>query len=411
MQERKPLHILFLSVFFIVSVGGAFIGGYTLGHKKSTIILNAPTIKNQDAAFPVTQADFAPFWNAWALLDQKFASAKATSTKPVTDQEKVWGAIQGLAGSLGDPYTVFFPPEQNKSFKESIAGEFSGVGMEVGMRDRILTVIAPLKGSPSELAGVKVGDKILKIDKETTANLSVEDAVERIRGKKGTTVTLNLYRESRKEPFDISIVRDIIQIPTIDTEVKDGVFIVRLYSFTAQSPDLFRAALQKFTEAKTDKLILDLRGNPGGYLEAAVDMASWFLPAGKTIVRESFKDRPEEIYRSKGYNIFGDNLKMVILVNGGSASASEILAGALHEHGRAKLVGEKTFGKGSVQELVPVTDDTSLKITIARWLTPDGVSISESGIIPDTVVAPAKEGEKELDPQQKKAFEILNNWK
>ena len=190
---------------------------------------------------------------------------------------------------------------------------------------------------------------------------------------------------------------------------KNDVFIIRLYNFSANSPSLFRESLREFAVSGKDKLILDLRGNPGGYLEAAVDMASWFLPAGKVIVREDFGKKAEPVvYRSKGYDVFNESLKMVILVNAGTASASEILAGALSEHGKAKLVGEKTFGKGSVQELVKVTSDSSLKITVARWLTPNGVSISKNGLKPDIEVPITKEDlENKRDVQIDKAIQLL----
>lgn len=283
--------------------------------------------------------------------------------------------------------------------------------MEIGIRDRTITVIAPLKGTPAFNAGIKSGDKVIKIDGAPTNDMSVEKAVSLIRGPKGTTVALGIYREGEKEPLEFKVVRDVITIPTIDTEKrKDGIFVIRLYSFSAGSPQLFRNALQEFINSGSDKLILDLRNNPGGYLEAAVDMASWFLPQGKAIVsEENKKSGDSQIFRSKGYNIFTDKLKMVVLINGGSASASEILAGALSEHKIARLVGEKTFGKGSVQELVKITPETSLKVTVARWLTPNGVSISEGGLKPDVEVKIKKEdAEKGRDTQMEKAVDTLN---
>ena len=240
--------------------------------------------------------------------------------------------------------------------------------------------------------------------------MTLEKAVSLIRGKKGTEVRLTLARSSTPTPFEIKIVRDTITIPTVDTEFREnGVFVISLHNFSAVSPDLFREALRDFVISRSTKLVLDLRGNPGGYLEAAVDMASWFLPAGEVIVREEAgRNGAGDVFRSRGYNIFNNKLKMVILVNGGSASASEILAGALQEHHKATLVGEKTFGKGSVQELFPVTGDTSLKITIARWLTPNGVSISEGGLKPDVEVKITEEDiKKQKDPQMDKAIELL----
>ncbi len=200
------------------------------------------------------------------------------------------------------------------------------------------------------------------------------------------------------------------RLKTGDTGLrKDGIFVIRLFSFTATAPELFRSALRKFVESGSHKLIVDLRGNPGGYLDAAWDMASWFLPAGDIIVTEDFGGKDtNKIYRSKGYNIFGKDLQMIILVDGGSASASEIFAGALQEHGKAKLVGVKTFGKGSVQELIPVTADTSLKVTIARWLTPSGHNLSHDGLNPDVAVSiTQKDIDTKNDAQMNKAVEIL----
>ncbi len=366
--------------------------------------------------------DLAPLWKTWYVLNERFVSA--STTERVEDQEKVWGMVQGLAASYGDPYTTFFPPEESKKFEEEISGNFEGVGMEIDVKDGVLTVVAPLKESPAEKAGVHAGDQVLAIDGKPSDGLSVEGAIKRIRGPKGTTVVLSILRAG--ESLEISVVRDVIQIPTIRTKGvakgggvveeagelrEDGIFVIQLYNFAANSVFDFRQALRAFIDSGSNKLILDLRGNPGGYLEAAVDMASWFLPAGTVIVSEDFGGKKEDhSYRSKGYNVFSKDLKMVVLVNRGSASASEILAGALQEHGVATVVGERSFGKGSVQELVPITSDTSLKVTIARWLTPKGNSISETGITPDIEVKITKEDlEKQADPQFDKAVEILNN--
>lgn len=317
-----------------------------------------------------------------------------------------------MVASLGDPYTTFFPPVESKSFNEAISGHVEGVGMQVDVRDGALTVISPVKGSPAYRAGVKANDKILKIDQRDTKGITAEEAVKLIRGEKGTSVNLTFSRVGVASPIVLSIVRDVINIPTVDTEIKGDVFILRLYSFSAISPDLFRDGLREFVESGKSKLIVDLRGNPGGYMEAAVDMASWFLPAGKIVVKQDFrKEQDAQIYRSKGYNIFTDKLKMVILIDGGSASASEILSGALHDHGIATLVGTQSFGKGSVQELVDITDSpkTSLKVTIAKWFTPNGISISHQGLTPDVVVKlDEAEYKKGNDTQLNKALEILS---
>ena len=401
----------------ILALGAIFVSGLYLGFKIDSKQASPPESLINTEADISSEVDFAPFWKVWQVLDEKFVPTKVSTSTSVsvatsTVQDRVWGAIGGLTGSLGDPYTVFFPPEESKSFEAEISGNFEGVGMEIGIKNEVITVVAPLKGNPAQKAGILAGDKIISIDGQSTINMSVDKAVKLIRGKVGTKVKITVAREGKKEPLEFTITREVINIPTVDTEIRDGVFIIKLYNFYSASPNLFREALREFIESDSDKLILDLRGNPGGYLEAAVDMASWFLPLGKVIVSEDFgKNAPNQIYRSKGYDIFNSNLKMVALVDGGSASASEILAGALKEHGIAKLVGTKTFGKGSVQEVVKITPETSLKVTIARWLTPLGNSISENGLVPDfEVKLTPEEFSKGKDPQTDKAIDVLKNW-
>lgn len=400
-KARKVIFLVLLLILF-------FSFGVCVGFNNRPETVTAVDISNKDNSV-VNSADFAPFWKTWNLINEKYPNASKISS-----QERIYGAISGLVGSLKDPYSVYFNPNDTKTFEDDIAGSFSGVGMEVGIKDKILTVISPLKDTPAYKAGIKSGDKILKIDKVATYGLTVEKAVELIRGKKGTTVTLTIFNDDSKDSKDIVVTRDVINLPTLDTEQRpDGIFVIKLYSFSANSMDLFRGAMKKFYESKSDKLLLDLRGNPGGYLDAAVNMASWFLPEGKPVVIEdSGIDIKKKIHRSEGYNIFSDKLKFVILINSGSASASEILAGAMQDYGIAKLVGEQSFGKGSVQEVVNVTPDTILKITIAKWLTPKGTSISEKGLTPDYVVEfTKKDEESKKDPQLDKAVELLTNWK
>ena len=385
---------------------GFFIFGICIGFYNSSEI-NKITIPNKNAPVEIG-ADFEPFWKVWNIINDKYPQANK-----ITDQERVNGAISGLVNSLNDPYSVFFSSNDAKMFEDDIAGSFSGIGIEIGIKDKTLTVIAPLKDTPAYKAGIKSGDKILKIDKINASDLNTESAINLIRGEKGTTVALTIFRDGEKEPREIKIVRDIINVPTLDTELrKDGIFVIKLYSFSANSADLFRGALKKFYEFKTDKLLLDLRGNPGGYLEAAVDMASWFLPEGKTIAIEDYGDKTKQkIHRSRGYDIFTDKLKFVILIDNGSASASEIIAGAMQDHRRAKIVGDQSYGKGSVQEVVDITPDAILKITVAKWLTPNGTSISEKGLTPDYKVENTqKDADADKDPQMEKAVKLLNNW-
>ncbi|MEK7461689.1 MAG: S41 family peptidase [Patescibacteria group bacterium] len=404
-MEFLKRHTALLILGTIIAIA-SFNLGFNAGEKSlSTTVVG---IENMTEGEP-SNVDFAPFWKVWNLINTKYVPT-STTTKDVNSQEKVWGAIQGLTNSLDDPYTVFFPPVESELFASDIRGNFEGVGMEIVAKEGAITVVAPLKNSPAAKAGIMAGDRIIKIENKETSGLSTEEAVQLIRGPKDTRVTLTIFRNGIKEPFEIKVIRDVIDVPTINTKkLPGGIFVIELYNFSAQSPNLFRLALREFILLGDNKLILDLRGNPGGYLEAAIDMASWFLPSSKVIVREDFgSSREEKIYRSKGYDIFNESLKLVILVDGGSASASEILAGALSEQGRAILVGDKTFGKGSVQELIDITADTSLKVTIARWLTPNGVSISKNGIEPEYLVKyTLKNREAEHDPQLEKAIEIL----
>jgi carboxyl-terminal processing protease len=382
MNKNTRLKIVVGSILLAVAI---FFVGFYIGGKSEAQSVSAESVLNNDATASTT-ADLAPFWKVWKTLEEKFVQTHANKT--VTDQDKIWGAIQGLAASYGDPYTTFFPPEESKSFNEEIQGNFEGVGMEVGIRDDVLTVVAPLKNNPAYKAGIKSGDQILKINGTSTATLSVDEAIKLIRGPKGTKVVITVARKDVKDPIDFTLVRETIDIPTLDTEILPGnIFVISLYNFSQSSADLFRGALRQFVSSGSHKLVLDLRDNPGGYLEAAVDMASWFLPMGKTVVTEDFgSTTPQDVYKSRGYNIFNKNLQMLILTNGGSASASEILAGALQQYHVARLIGEQTFGKGSVQELLPITSDTSLKVTVARWLTPNGAWISEKGLTPDIIV-------------------------
>ncbi len=386
---------------FLIFVLGAHFGA--LGNERRAPRMNVLNIDEKDL-------DLGPFWQVWNTLEDRFAPASST-TPPVSSDDKIYGAIAGLAASYRDPYTVFLPPAESKFFNEEINGSFGGVGMEIGIEGGVLTVVSPLKGTPADKAGVKPGDKIVAINGVLTQGISVDEAVKNIRGEIGTSVEVSFAREGEKELLVKNLVRAVIEIPTVETKVtKEGVFVIELYNFSAVSPNLFRGALREFVLSGSDRLIIDLRNNPGGFLEAAIDMASWFLPTGKVVVTEDFGREGEEdqVYRSKGYDVFNENLKMVILINEGSASASEILAGALREHGKATLIGQKSFGKGSVQELLPITDDTSLKVTVAHWLTPDGNSISNGGITPDVEIELTPENTKDgADPTLDAAVKYL----
>jgi carboxyl-terminal processing protease len=388
----------------IALVGALFGAGAYVGYSRAPSIQKVLSITNKEPTV-ATSASFDTFWKVWSILNEKSIYAGK-----VTDQDRVWGSVKGLASSMGDPYTVFFPPSENKLFAEEIQGSFGGIGAEIGVKDNVLTVVAPLKNTPAWDAGLKTGDKIIKINTTSTNGMSADKAISLIRGPKDTVVTLVVLRPGENKTRDFKITRKNIDIPTIDTELRaDNIFVIKLYSFTANSSSLFGDALEKFQASGSHKLIVDLRGNPGGYLDAAVNIASWFIDEGKVVVSEDFGGKEKPVYyRSHGPRLFNDKLQMVVLVDGGSASASEILAGALQQNHVATLIGETTFGKGSVQELVPITDDTSLKVTVAHWLTPNGTSISLKGLDPDIKVPyTAKDADSKRDPQMDKAISVL----
>lgn len=398
----------------VLLAAAAFFSGLNIGVGSTNNISNEAGIFSlfHSPASGSEEVDMTEFWEVWRLLEEKYVSS--TTTDAISEQDRLHGAIQGLVRSYEDPYTVFLPPSDAYMFEEDISGNFGGVGMEVGLRDDLVTVIAPLPNTPAAKAGIVSQDVIVEIDGTSTDGMSIDEAVRLIRGEPGTTVDLRIYREGEVEFLDITIERENIAIPTIETKQEDGVFIITLYSFNAIAQREMIEALEEYAEGDSRKLVLDLRGNPGGFLQSAVAIASYFLPQGKIVVQENFGEGlQEEVYRSQGRTL-GEYApeEMLVLVDGGSASASEILAGALQEHGVAKLMGEQTFGKGSVQELVSLEDGSSLKVTVARWFTPNGVSISEGGLTPDIFVERTPQQVIEgVDPQLEAAIAYLNGDK
>lgn len=322
-------------------------------------------------------------------LDNKFIFWKASSTAP-TDEDFEYAVIQGYVSAYKDPYTIFMPPVEAKSFTENVQGSFGGVGMSVGMKDGNIVVIAPLKDSPAMKAGIKAGDIIIDVDGTNVIGRNSDEAVNMIRGPIDTNVVVKVVRKGEQQPRTFTITRKEIKIPTLDTEVKNGVFLIRLYNFSAESAVLFEKAVEASKQSGQKYVLIDLRGNPGGYLEAAVQISSFFLPEGSVVVSE--KQGVEQTvvnHRSAGFPGIGANRKIGVLIDEGSASASEILAGALQDTKIATVFGTKSFGKGSVQELINFEGGSALKVTIAKWFTPSGTSISEHGITPDVEVLQA----------------------
>ncbi|MFZ2500392.1 MAG: S41 family peptidase [Minisyncoccia bacterium] len=419
-MESKDVHsrgssVAARGVSFALVAAVAFLAGFSMGAggPTSTIITHIPLLGDGLDATPDQRADLTAFWKAWNALEANYVITHASSTLPST-KERLYGAISGLANSYGDPYTVFFPPKESKAFAESISGSFAGVGMEIGNKNGVLTVIAPLKDTPAQAAGIKAGDQIAAIDGKTTNGLAVEAAVLLIRGPIGTTVAFTIVRNGK--PLDIKVVRDTIQIPETDDglDTTSGVYHIALFEFTSNSADLFARALDRFKASGSKKLVVDLRGNPGGYLDASVDIASHFLASGTTIVTEDFGDNKKgDAHVSLGYNDLPAGTKVVVLIDTGSASASEILAGALQDNHAATIIGTKSFGKGSVQTLMGL-DGGSLKVTVARWITPAGHWIMGNGVTPDIIVpylAPGATTTPKVDPQMARAVRFLTTGK
>lgn len=390
----------------IIVLAMVFFGGFAIGEKSAP----QPTVHdriffNKELGKPET-IDFSLFWQALRQLEENYVESDK-----IDYQELLYGAISGMTDSLGDDYTIFLKPERTDSFVKRVSGNdsFEGVGMEIAIKGKILTVVAPLEGTPAYRAGIKAGDKILKIDGRPTDDLLLEEAVSLIRGERGTQVTLVVNRVSLDAPKEITITRDVIDVPVMRWEMfENGIAYIKIYQFTSNLPSKFEDAVSDILKNNAEKIILDLRNNPGGYLEVATEIASWFVPKGEVVLKEEFKDGRINEYKSKGYKHL-QNFSVVVLVNKGSASASEILAGALRDTKGVKLVGEQTFGKGSVQTLERFNDGSSLKITVAKWLTPSGISIADEGLKPDIEIELSQEDfDNDRDPQLKKAIEILS---
>lgn len=345
--------------------------------------------------------DFSIFWDAWQVLEDKYTLA------PLDYKKMVYGAVSGMVNSLDDPYTVFMSPDENSMFNQDMKGSFGGVGTEIGFRDGFLTVIAPLKGSPAEKAGILSGDKIVKVDDKEIIGMNIDEAVLLIRGEKGTKVKLTIVREGDKDFREIEVVRDVIVVNTVDWKMMEGkIAYISINQFKEDTGVEFDNKISEILSEEPKGIILDLRNNPGGYLNVSINIASRFIDKGKAVVIQEEKGNKDE-YKAVGGKRF-ENIPVVVLVNEGSASASEILAGALRDNNNVKLVGKKTFGKGLVQEMEKLKDGSAIKVTIAKWLTPNGVDINHDGIHPDFEVNITEEDFKAgKDPQLDKAMELF----
>ncbi len=349
-------------------------------------------------------ANFSLFWNVWNDVHQKYAGK-------INDQQLVYGAISGMVNGLGDPYTVFMNPSDAKQFSQDIQGQFYGIGVEIGVQNSTLVVISPLDGSPAQKAGIKAGDTIVKINGQDVSNMTLDQAVAAIRGQKGTTVKLTILPKGASSTSDVSIVRGLIEVKSVNWSIKNGnIGYVRISQFSDDTVSLMQQALNSFKKQNVKGVILDLRDNPGGYLTGAQDVASMFISKGIVVSEKDKQGQVTSLFATG--NVILPQTPLVVLVNGGSASAAEIVSGAIQDDKRGTLVGEKTFGKGSVQDVLDLVGGSSLKVTIAHWLTPKGHMIDKKGIEPDVIVplssADAAAGK---DPQLDKAISILNGQK
>ena len=403
-KVSKKLLKLF-AVILLLCLGTSL--GFYFGQKEAERrVINS--FFTQGAQEDVKSLDFTLFWNAWQTLKENFIDKAKFD-----NQKMLYGAISGMVQSLDDPYTIFMDPQDSKKFLEDVSGKFEGVGMEVGKKKGQLQIIAPLEGTPAQKAGLRPGDKIIKVNDEFTTDMTVEEVVSKIRGDKGTQVTLSIFRDGWDNTKDFKLIRDVIEVPSLKWEMKDGdIAYIELYQFSEKAGSDFRKAALEILRSPAKKIVLDLRNNPGGYLEVAKDIAGFFLEKDSLVVIEDFGAKAEQKkYLTNGNDIFS-NMPLVILINQGSASASEILAGALRDNRQIKLIGETSFGKGSVQQIENLEGGSSLKITVAKWLTPNGQSISDQGLKPDIEIEITDEDyQNEKDPQLDKALEIIKEMK
>lgn len=403
-QRRRRLVSL---IFGVVLVGLAFAAGMRTEAVRSersvASVVDGRLVNRPGAVVRGKDIDFALFWNVWDTLKKEYVDSGA-----LTDNKLFYGALQGMVQSTGDPYTVFMDPDQAKEFRDDLSGTFEGIGAEIGFRDNALAIMAPIDDMPAMKAGVRAGDKIFAIDGKSAAKLPLDEAIKAIRGPKGSKVTLTLIRDKVEKPIDITIVRDTVVVKSVRGTWReaDKVYVIRVSNFNDETEKLFLQAVDEALAKKARGVVLDLRNNPGGYLETAVQMASEWIPKG-VIVSQEYGNKEKVEEQSTGSGRLAA-MPTIVLINGGSASASEIVAGALKDYGKAQLIGEKSFGKGSVQVLKQLPDDSVVKVTTAKWLTPKGSYIHEKGIEPDiSVERTIEDRQADKDPQFDRALKEL----
>lgn len=389
----------------LLLLAGVFRLGYVSG--KQGFTFNPKEFKIINRNDQPQNVDYGLLWKALDIVQSKYID------RDHIDQQKVlYGAIRGAVSAAGDEYTEFFDPSDLSDFKTQLQGSFSGIGAEVGKRNGNIVIIAPLEDTPAQRAGIQAKDIIVSVDGQSTVDMNVDEVVSKIRGQAGTDVTLTLFREGKTGTFDVKITRATIELKSVKLEYKESngkqIAIITISRFGDDTKDRFDQAVKDIQSKNVGGVIVDLRNNPGGYLDTSVELASDWLENGKLVVTEAHSEKSNIVYNSKGYNRLG-NYKTVILINGGSASASEILSGALKDNGKAQLIGEKSFGKGSVQELVPFGENMAVKVTVAKWITPSGKNLNKDGLNPDIEVKLSEDDiNNNRDPQLDRALQAVS---
>lgn len=397
---RNYIYAFLLVLVFVI---GIFLGNQSREPQTSEKVIKETSKELKNLFANRDDIDVDLFQDVWDIIHNEYFERAG-----IDDKDLFYGAISGMVDALGDPNSMFFDPELTDDFTQELEGSFFGIGAEIGRRDGYLVVIAPLSGSPAQKAGLEAGDRILGVDDRDVSGMSAGEAVTYIRGEEGTDVVLTVYSPGSDEARDITITRAKIDIPSVTYSIEDGIGIIEISHFNIDTDDRFAKVAQQVLRDNPDGLVVDLRNNPGGYLHVAVDIASYWLDPNIVVVREVFPDtRNNQDYKS-GKKSSLAKFKTIVLVNQGSASASEILAGALQDYELAEVVGMDTFGKGSVQKLLELDDESSVKITVAHWLTPKGRTIEGEGISPDYEVDYTRENfENDEDPQLDKAKELI----
>ncbi|MBU1126699.1 MAG: S41 family peptidase [Patescibacteria group bacterium] len=387
-----------IAVFYIGFIAGNAHGTKSIVPSGEARVTHQGDISGSD----LREIDFRQFWEAWDLIKDSYVD------QPVSEEALFYGAMQGLFSALEDPYSLFFTPELAEEFNMELDGTFYGIGAEIGIRDDSIVIIAPLADSPAEHAGILASDSILAIDGTETYGMTINQAVTLIRGEEGTPVVLTMWRKGWKDSRDVEIVRGEINLDSVEWEIRDdGIAVIDIYMFNEQTTTLFQEAVQDVLTNDAKGIVLDLRNNPGGLLTEAINIAGFWVD-GKPVVIEKVQDKQTELSAAGVAQLAG--IPTVVLVNGGSASASEILAGALQDYNAATLIGEQTFGKGSVQELYGFPDQSAVKITVAEWLTPNGRFINDIGIEPDIIIEFTQEDyDAERTPQFDAAINFLTS--